>query len=134
MPIIEKCGRSGVELHEIRRNVDAEGNDTTSKGKPKNGYTDGRIIVAKGTTGYNCNRPRSCGWGPSKPQINEKVPELNKALKRLLLDIDDGKVAMLPKNNKLALLLVTHDLIMWSESRQMYVAMAEGRRVADLFR
>jgi hypothetical protein len=89
MPIIQKCGQSGVELHEIRRNVNADGEDTTSKGKPTNGYTDGR----KGTKikGFNANRPRSCGVGMG-PAVAEVVAKgLLQAEKRLLISVHKGK-------------------------------------------
>jgi hypothetical protein len=89
MPIIQKCGQSGVELHEIRRNVNADGEDTTSKGKPSNGYTDGR----KGTKikGFNANRPRSCGVGMG-PMVAEMVAkELSSVERKVLLAIHAGK-------------------------------------------
>lgn len=132
--IIEKCGRSGVELREIRRHVDAEGNDTSSRGKPKNNYLDNRIVVSKGNRGFNANRPRSCGFGPSKVQCDESMPSLTKAQRRLLVDIDDGKMTNLPRENRLALLMVAQGLIIWSETKGVYTTMADGRRVADLLR
>jgi hypothetical protein len=129
--MIQRCGKSGVELHEIRRNVDANGDDTTSKGKPINGYTDGKKGVK--VRGFNANRPRSCGFGPSKPQINEKVPKLTETQKALLISIDSGTTILDP-NNKVAHTLVDMDLIMWSDRDKVWKAMADGRRIADLLR
>lgn len=128
--MIQRCGKSGVELHEIRRNVNADGEDTTSKGKPNNGYTDGR----KGTKvrGFNANRPRSCGFGPSKLHLDESMPKLSATQQSLLISIDEGRTSTLPKNNTLALTLVTKGLIGWSDNRQQYATMADGRRVVGL--
>jgi hypothetical protein len=89
MPIIEKCGRSGVELREIRRHVNAEGEDTTSKGKPLNGYLDGKRKQVTKT--MNCNRPKSHGAGMGPALVEVVVKGLLQTEKRLLIAVHKGK-------------------------------------------
>ena len=91
MPIIEKCGRSGVELHEIRRNVNANGDDTTSRGKPNNAYTDGkRKGGASPLKGFDCNRPRSCGVGMGPLVVEMAAKGLSRIEKTFLIIIHSG--------------------------------------------
>lgn len=118
MPIIEKCGRSGVELHEIRRNVNANGEDTTSKGKPNNGYTDGRRKQV--SKGIDCNRPRSHGVGMAPAVVEAVIASLLKTEQRLLVAIHAGKpvpTKLLGEVNKLAKLgLVEKHQTGWSHT------------------
>lgn len=95
MPIIEKCGRSGVELHEIRRNVNANGDDTTSRGKPNNAYTDGkRKSGASLLKGFDCNRPRSCGVGMGPAVVEVVANGLTKIEVKALFLIHHGVSSM----------------------------------------
>ena len=89
MPIIEKCGRSGVELREIRRHVNADGEDTTSKGKPLNGYLDGKRKQVTKT--MNCNRPKSHGAGMGPALVEVVVKGLTKTERKALILIHAGK-------------------------------------------
>ena len=86
--MIQRCGKSGVELHEIRRNVNADGEDTTSKGKPNNGYTDGKRRQA--TKGMNCDRPRSRGVGMGPAVVEVVVASLLRSERDLLMTIHAG--------------------------------------------
>lgn len=131
--IIEKCGRSGVELHEIRRNVNANGDDTTSRGKPKNGYLDDKRVSKLGASkGYNANRPHSHGFGPSRLFNDQSLPKLKAEEKSALLLIDSqGK--KFTKDYKVAKKLCADGYVMWSDQRG-WICMAEGRRVAELLR
>ena len=87
--MIQRCGKSGVELHEIRRNVNADGEDTTSKGKPLNGYTDGKRKQA--TKGMNCDRPRSRGVGMGPAVVEVVIASLLRSERDLLITIHAGK-------------------------------------------
>lgn len=91
MPIIEKCGRSGVELREIRRHVNADGEDITPKGKPLNGYLDGKRKQA--VKGLNCNRPKSHGAGMGPAVVEYVAAHLSKTERTALLLIHAGKTA-----------------------------------------
>lgn len=124
MPIIEKCGRSGVELHQIRRHVNAEGEDVAPKGKPINGYTDGkRKQVVKG---MNCNRPRSHGVGMGPAVVEVVAASLTKPERKALLLIHAGK--SMPANSLLVASLVKKGLV--EKEKDGWTYTYEGDQVA----
>lgn len=132
-PIIEKCGRSGVELHEIRRNVNAEGEDTTSRGKPGNPYLDGKKKSGKG--GWSGARMISHGFGPSKFKNDQSMPKLSGPLSVVLVMIDEVAPSIVAKKELPAIkLLEKKGYVTWSDRDKCWKTMAEGRRVAELIK
>ncbi len=132
--MIEKIGRSGVELHQVRKHVDADGNDVGPRRKPNNPYLDGKTKTKGGRAPQGCTRMVSHGFGPSKLNVNNDVPKLSKVEKEVLLLIDDGKLVLTTKFFKVADTLVKKGFAVWSDTKNDYLCMAEGRRVAELLR
>jgi hypothetical protein len=102
--------------------------------KPKSHYHDGLRTPRRGgsKTELNCNRPFSTGFGPSKVQVDESIPKLNKSQRHLLLSIEEGRTFGLPKANPIAKELGKMGLVTWSEKTEVWVTLADGRRVAEL--
>jgi hypothetical protein len=132
--MIEKIGRSGVELHQVRKHVDADGNDIGPRRKPNNAYLDGKVKTRGGRAPQGCTRMVSHGFGPSKLNVNNDVPKLSKQQRTLLLAIDAGATTLTTAALKVADSLVKLDLVIWSDSKNNFVCMVEGRRVAELLR
>lgn len=131
--MLEKIGRSGVELHEIRSSVSLEGKAPTGE-KPKNNYSEFKRQSRQKGSGFSGNRSMSCGFGPSKLNHDDSMPKLTPKQRRMLLDIDDGKMGNLSALNPIAAQLWGKGLITWINDRGCYVAMAEGRRIAEMLR
>ncbi len=132
--MIEKIGRSGVELHQVRKHVNADGDDIGPAQKPNNAYLDGRVSSKIGRGPQGCTRMVSHGFGPSKLNVNNDMPKLTKPQRALLLVIDAGHTVLVASTLKVADTLVKMGLVVWSESKADFACMAEGRRVAELIR
>lgn len=132
--MIEKIGRSGVELHQVRKHVNADGEDCGPRQKPNNAYLDGRVKTKGGRAPQGCTRMVSHGFGPSRLNVNNDMPKLTKQQRELLLVIDAGPTVLTTKTLKVADTMVKMGLVIWSETKHDFVCMAEGRRVAELIR
>ncbi len=132
--MIEKIGRSGVELHQVRKHVNADGDDIGPGRKPNNAYLDGKVSSRAGRGPQGCTRMVSHGFGPSKMNVNNDIPKLSKPQRALLLVIDAGHTVLVASTLKVAETLVKLGLVIWSNSKGDFVCMAEGRRVAELLR
>jgi hypothetical protein len=132
--MIEKIGRSGVELHQVRKHVNADGEDCGPRQKPNNAYLDGKAKTKGGRGPQGCTRMVSHGFGPSKMNRNEDIPKLSKDEKDVLLAIDASKLVLDQKRFKIADTLVKKGFVVWSDTKNDYTCMAEGRRVAELLR
>lgn len=125
----QPIGRSGVKLDEVRTHVDAEGNDRKPKGKPKSSFHEGLRRGNGGKGQLSGARLMSTGFGPSKMNIMEDVPNMTSGEKAALIECDDGKIAsigMLLRLAELGLVAAT--------ATRGYLATAEGRRVAEILR
>ena len=130
----EIAGASGIRLEEINRVVSMDGRAKPGE-KPVSDYTD-NLRKSKTRSGIRFSGARnvSCGFGPSKPHWDESIPKMTSTEKNILLAIDDKDGIKLLRENKIALDLLEKGLIIWSDTKQRYVTMAEGRRVADLIK
>lgn len=136
-------GRSGTQLDEVKTHVRVDENGPTGEGVPKNPYMDGGRIKRE-KNNYSGSKLRSHGFGPSKPQINEKLPELSLLEKKLITFVEkNGPVSpaalaqWAEKEGHLPELIGimagwVKDAEMATFARGGYVLMAEGRRIADL--
>lgn len=132
--MIEKIGRSGVELHQVRKHVNADGEDIGPARKPNNAYLDGKVSSRAGRGPQGCTRMVSHGFGPSKLNVDNDMPKLSKAQRDLLLVIDVGHCTLTNPTLKVAESLVKLGLVIWSKAKSDFVTMADGRRVAELIR
>lgn len=108
---MQKIGRSGVELHEVRSSASLETEDGKSRSKPKSNYHSiSKSTSTKGTL-WSGNKLRSHGFGEGKCN---KVFEgtLSSEEKKILKLIDDGEpVKVLSKFDP--------DIIVWMEAQNL---------------
>jgi hypothetical protein len=107
---------------------------TPKREKPSSHYHDGLKAPRRGggKTELNCNRPFSTGFGPSKAQVDESIPKMTRDQRHLLLAIEEGRTFGMSKLNPIAKELGKMGLVTWSAKTDVWVTMADGRRVAEL--
>jgi len=129
-PRNKRCGRSGVELAEIRRHVSLEGEAPKLVERPNSVYhADLKKSKDKGIDHPRIFFP---GLGDFKPSWKRGKPKLNPNQIGMLLLAAMDKAREIPMDNKIMVGLQKKSLTVWLNAR--WTVMAEGKRVADLYR
>jgi hypothetical protein len=126
----------GLTLDEVRTRVTVDGD--SPKGKPGNPYLEGKRTVGR-NNGHVMNM-MSTGWGPSKLNRDESMPELTDIQRRILKALEGTNLhvfilASMVELSEVKLVAELPALVKAgyvSNTSNGYALMADGRRVVEM--